>query len=214
MTPITLKADPASPAGTPTDGQSTSAPAPIAAPQNEPLLLPAGLPAATLILGGARSGKSRHAEALVTARPAPWIYLATGRAFDTEMQDRIAHHRAGRAEGWQTVEEPFAVADVLRTHADRPLLLDCLTLWLTNLLLEERNIPDATHALITALAERRAPTVLVGNEVGLGIVPEHKLARQFRDEAGLLHQRLAQKVGKVLFIAAGLPLVLKNTPPA
>lgn len=189
-------------------------PMPVTAPQSDIIQLPAGLPATTLILGGARSGKSRHAEALITALPAPWIYLATGRAFDTEMQERIAHHRVSRAEGWQTVEEPLAVADVLRAHATRPVLLDCLTLWLTNLLLEERHIPDATQALLAALAERRAPTVLVGNEVGLGIVPEHKLARQFRDEAGLLHQRLAAQVGKVLFIAAGLPLVLKESPPA
>ncbi|KXV62614.1 adenosylcobinamide kinase [Acetobacter orleanensis] len=173
----------------------------------------AGLPGTTLVLGGARSGKSRHAEALIMALPSPWIYLATGRAFDAEMQERITHHRTSRAEGWQTVEEPFAVADVLRTHATRPLLLDCLTLWLTNLLLEERSIPEATQGLLAALAERRAPTVLVGNEVGLGIVPEHKLARQFRDEAGFLHQRLAAQVGKVLFIAAGLPLVLKAPPP-
>lgn len=210
MNTLSLKADTAPPSGQ----QPSATPAAAVMPEPETALLPAGLPATTLILGGARSGKSRHAEALITALPAPWVYLATGRAFDTEMQERIAHHRASRAEGWQTVEEPFAVADVLRAHATRPVLLDCLTLWLTNLLLEERRIPDATHALLAALAERRAPTVLVGNEVGLGIVPEHKLARQFRDEAGLLHQRLAAQVGKVLFIAAGLPLVLKEPPPA
>lgn len=166
------------------------------------------------VLGGARSGKSRVAEGLFARWPAPWTYLATCQPHDGEMETRIATHRARRGEGWRTVEAPLDLPRALDGAAASPVLVDCLTLWLTNLLLEERSIPDATHALITALAERRAPTVLVGNEVGLGIVPEHKLARQFRDEAGLLHQRLAEKAGKVLFIAAGLPLVLKDTPPA
>lgn len=169
----------------------------------------AGLHHATLVLGGARSGKSRYAEAQITALPAPWVYVATSRAFDTEMQDRIAHHQHSRAPGWLTVEEPFAVADVMQAYAGKPLLLDCLTLWLTNLLLEERDIAAATQQLVQALAKRQAATVLVGNEVGLGIVPDTPLARRFRDEAGILHQKLAAQVGHVVFVAAGLPLVLK-----
>lgn len=170
----------------------------------------AGLLGTTLVLGGARSGKSRYAEASITAYPAPWVYVATGRAFDTEMQERIAHHQHSRAVGWLTVEEPLNVPDSLRAHRTTPVLLDCLTLWLTNLLLEEYDITAATHQLIQALATRQAPTVLVGNEVGLGIVPENKLARRFRDEAGILHQKLAAQVGHVVFVAAGLPLVLKG----
>lgn len=169
-----------------------------------------GLHGTTLVLGGARSGKSRFAESRVTAHPTPWVYVATGRAFDTEMQERIAHHQRSRAKGWLTVEEPFAVPDTLRLHSTTPLLLDCLTLWLTNLLLEEYDIAAATQQLIHALASRQAPTFLVGNEVGLGIVPENTLARRFRDEAGLMHQKLAAEVGRVVFIAAGLPLVLKG----
>ena len=170
----------------------------------------AGLLGTTLVLGGARSGKIRYAEASITAHPAPWVYVATGRAFDTEMQERIAHHQQSRAEGWLTVEEPFGVPDIMRAHSTSPVLLDCLTLWLTNLMLEEYDITAATHQLIQALATRQAPTVLVGNEVGLGIVPENRLARRFRDEAGLMHQKLAAQVGHVVFVAAGLPLVLKG----
>lgn len=213
MNTFRLKTDPGMPEASQTtcpDGSSAS-PAPDQAEQQ--MFEAGGMAAATLVLGGARSGKSRHAEALVTALPAPWVYLATGRAFDGEMQARIDHHRTSRAEGWITVEEPVDVAHVLRAHAEQPLLLDCLTLWLTNLLLEEHDIPEATQNLLAALAERQAPTVLVGNEVGLGIVPENKLARRFRDEAGFLHQTLAAQVGRVLFVAAGLPLALKEPSP-
>ncbi|WP_197460638.1 bifunctional adenosylcobinamide kinase/adenosylcobinamide-phosphate guanylyltransferase [Acetobacter tropicalis] len=212
MNTLRLKADPGMPSASQTmpEEDSSASPAPDAAEQ--PAQEKGGLRAATLVLGGARSGKSRHAEALITALPAPWVYLATGRAFDAEMQERIDHHKTGREEGWITVEEPVDVAHVLRAHATQPLLLDCLTLWLTNLLLEEHDIPAATQSLLAALGERQAPTVLVGNEVGLGIVPENKLARRFRDEAGFLHQTLAAQVGRVLFVAAGLPLVLKEIP--
>ena len=169
-----------------------------------------GLLSATLILGGARSGKSRHAEALITALPAPWIYIATGRAFDDEMRERIGHHQASRADGWLTEEEPLNIAACFNKYADKPVLLDCLTLWLTNLILDGCDTALATRQLIESLKNRKAPAVLVGNEVGLGIVPENKLARRFRDEAGLLHQQLALHVGKVLFVAAGLPLTLKD----
>lgn len=170
-----------------------------------------GVAGSLLVLGGARSGKSCFAERAITALPAPWVYLATGRAFDDEMRERIARHKRERGlAGWQTVEEPTDVATVLRQYANVPVLLDCLTLWLTNLLLDEQDIAAATQSLLNSLSDRTAPTVMVGNEVGLGIVPESPLGRRFRDEAGRLHQRLAERVGKVVFVAAGLPLVLKN----
>lgn len=160
-----------------------------------------------LVLGGARSGKSRHAEALVTAEPGPWRYIATGRAWDDEMRARIALHRAQRAPGWETVEAPLDLVSAL--HVSRPVLVDCLTLWLTNLILDEQDIEQATKTLLDALHLRSASTVFVSNEVGLGIVPENALARRFRDEAGLLHQRLARHVDRVLFVAAGCVLEMK-----
>lgn len=164
----------------------------------------------SLVLGGARSGKSRIAEALVTDRPAPWVYMATGQAYDAEMQARIDLHRTSRGEqGWQTIEEPYDVPNVIRSVGSAPVLIDCLTLWLTNLILDDRDIRLATTDLLQALVERDHLTVLVGNEVGLGIVPENALARRFRDEAGLLHQRVAAIADEVLFVAAGLPLKLK-----
>jgi adenosyl cobinamide kinase/adenosyl cobinamide phosphate guanylyltransferase len=164
----------------------------------------------TLVLGGARSGKSRHAEAIVTALPGPWAYIATAQAFDAEMQARIAAHRAARAEGWETIEAPLDVAAALARAGARPALLDCLTLWLTNLMLGDHDIAAATAALHAALDARAAPTVLVGNEVGLSIVPENPLARAFRDEAGRLHQSLAARADRVLFMVAGLPMTVKG----
>jgi adenosyl cobinamide kinase/adenosyl cobinamide phosphate guanylyltransferase len=161
--------------------------------------------AVTFVLGGARSGKSAHAEALVAAMPAPWRYIATAQAFDDEMRARIADHRARRDERWRTVEAPLDLATALDTP--EPALVDCLTLWLTNLLLADRQ-PD-WPALLAALDARRAPTVIVSNEVGLGIVPDNALARAFRDEAGRLHQLVAARADRVLFMVAGLPMVLK-----
>jgi adenosylcobinamide kinase/adenosylcobinamide-phosphate guanylyltransferase len=164
----------------------------------------------TLVLGGARSGKSRHAEALVTALPPPWLYIATAQAFDAEMAERIAAHRAARAKGWVTREAPADLAAALDGAGEMPVLVDCLTLWLTNLLLGERDVAQATAALLRALEARPAMTVLVGNEVGLGIVPENALARRFRDEAGRLHQALAARSDRVVFMVAGLPLGVKG----
>ena len=165
-----------------------------------------------LILGGARSGKSRHAEAIVTALPAPWVYLATGRAWDEEMRERIALHRQRREAGWRTVEVPVALADALDAEAAHPVLVDCLTLWLTNLLLEEHDVAQATGGLLAALERRRAPTMLVASEVGLGIVPETALGRRFRDEAGLLHQKIAAIADRVVLVVAGLALTMKDAP--
>ncbi len=163
----------------------------------------------TLVLGGARSGKSRHAEALVTACPPPWAYIATAQAFDDEMRERIAQHRARRDEGWRTVEAPLDLPGALGEAGHAPVLVDCLTLWLTNLMLGEHDLPAAIAAFEQALAVRIAPTVVVSTEVGLGIVPDNALARAFRDQAGLLHQRIAAIADRVCFMMAGLPLVLK-----
>jgi adenosylcobinamide kinase/adenosylcobinamide-phosphate guanylyltransferase len=162
----------------------------------------------TLVLGGARSGKSRLAEAEITALPPPWLYLATAEARDAEMAARIARHRARRGEGWQSVEAPFDLAGSLCAAAG-PVLVDCLTLWLTNHLLAGSDLAAETDRLEAALAARRFPVWLVSNETGLGIVPENDLARRFRDEAGLLNQRVAACADRVLFVAAGLPLRLK-----
>lgn len=162
----------------------------------------------TLILGGARSGKTRHAEGLIKSLPAPWIYIATAEIWDEEMRERIERHKADRSEaGWITVEAPLDLAAAVQT--DHPVLVDCLTLWVTNLMLGEHNIEAATDRLEAALARRNAPTILVGNEVGLGIVPDNKMARDFRDHAGRLHQRLAQRADRVILMVAGLPLTVR-----
>jgi adenosyl cobinamide kinase/adenosyl cobinamide phosphate guanylyltransferase len=163
----------------------------------------------TFVLGGARSGKSRHAEQLVSAHAAPWIYVATAEAFDDEMRRRIAEHQARRAAGWRTVEAPVDLADALLRHGSMPVLVDCLTLWLTNLMLGGHDIEVATSGLEAALIRRQAPVVLVSNEVGLGLVPETPLGRAFRDEAGRLNQRIAAQADRVLFMVAGLPLTVK-----
>ena len=159
----------------------------------------------TFVLGGARSGKSRHAEALVQREPPPWRYVATGQAFDAEMAERIAAHRARRDARWQTVEAPLDLPAALACA--EPVLVDCLTLWVSNLLLADA-APD-WPALLAALDGRAAATVLVSNEVGLGIVPDNALARRFRDVAGILHQRIAARADRVALIVAGLPVRVK-----
>jgi adenosylcobinamide kinase / adenosylcobinamide-phosphate guanylyltransferase len=159
----------------------------------------------TFVLGGARSGKSVYAEALIGALPAPWCYIATAQAFDDEMHARVAQHLARRDERWRTVEAPLDLPAALDTPD--PVLVDCLTLWLTNLMLADRS-PD-WPALLGALDARTAPTVIVSNEVGLGIVPDNALARAFRDEAGRLHQLVASRADRVVFMVAGLPMVVK-----
>ncbi|HKY95574.1 MAG TPA: bifunctional adenosylcobinamide kinase/adenosylcobinamide-phosphate guanylyltransferase [Kiloniellales bacterium] len=169
------------------------------------------MPDLTLILGGARSGKSAMAERLMQALPPPWTYIATAEALDEEMRQRIAEHRRRRAEGWRTVEAPLALPEAI-AEAPGAALVDCLTLWLSNLILAERDIEAATAALDLALSARRAPTFLVANEVGLGIVPDHALGRVFRDAAGRLNQRLAERAKRVLFMVAGLPITVKGTP--
>lgn len=172
----------------------------------------AALPWTTLVLGGARSGKSRLGERLVRdhAGPTTPVYLATAEAFDSEMQLRIEQHKADRGHDWITVEAPRDLPDQLEACGEQPVLVDCLTLWLSNLMLADI-APDAEIAnLIDVLAERTAPTVLVSNEVGLGLVPETPLGRHFRDWQGLANQRVALCADCVLFVAAGLPLVMKR----
>ena len=170
------------------------------------------LPALTLVLGGARSGKSRYAERLVEAAAGAGTYCATAEAGDAEMAARIAEHRARRGPFWRTVEAPLDLAAVIAGEPvpDRPLLVDCLTLWLSNLLLAERSINSECARLHGALREAGGPVVLVANEVGLGLVPETSLGRRFRDAAGLLNQEIAAFANRVVFVAAGLPLVLKG----
>ncbi len=163
-----------------------------------------------LVLGGARSGKSRHAEALVEALPAPWTYIATAQPWDDEMAARIAEHRSRRSPDWITVDAPLELPDAIRARPEgQPILVECLTLWLTNLILAERDTNAACDDLIDACASVTGPVVLVSNEVGLGIVPDNALARRFRDEAGRLHQRLAARAGRVVFMVAGLPMQVK-----
>ena len=163
-----------------------------------------------LVLGGARSGKSRHAETQCEAQPGPITYIATAQAFDAEMRDRIAQHRARRSARWLTVEAPIDLPAAIRqAQPSGSILVDCLTLWLSNLLLAEEDIDRWSRDLIAAITGCPVPIVLVSNEVGLSIVPENVLARRFRDEAGLLNQQVAAACDRVLFVAAGLPLILK-----
>jgi adenosyl cobinamide kinase/adenosyl cobinamide phosphate guanylyltransferase len=166
----------------------------------------------TLVLGGARSGKSRHAESLIAAFPPPWVYVATAEPLDDEMRARIAEHRARRGADWRTVEAPRDLAGALETHSGRAVLVDCLTLWLSNLVLAGADVDAETARLETVLAGIAAPVVLVSNEVGLGIVPDNALARRFRDGQGRLNQRIAARADRVVLMVAGLPLVVKGDP--
>jgi adenosylcobinamide kinase/adenosylcobinamide-phosphate guanylyltransferase len=165
----------------------------------------------TLILGGARSGKSRLAERLAEKRDGRLVYVATAEAWDDEMRARIAEHKARRDGRWHNIEAPVAVAEVLQAiPADTgAVLVDCLTLWLSNLMHAGRDIVAETAGLVAALNNTAFPVLLVSNEVGLGIVPDNKLARDFRDAQGRLNQAVAAAADHAVFMAAGLPLVLK-----
>ncbi|EJT05626.1 bifunctional adenosylcobinamide kinase/adenosylcobinamide-phosphate guanylyltransferase [Rhizobium sp. CCGE 510] len=167
---------------------------------------------ATFILGGARSGKSHFAESLVVSTGLDRHYLATGRAWDEEMQARIAQHRADRGPSWTTHEEPLDLVGTLAAidGEGRVVLIDCLTLWVTNLMMDERDMAAEFSALTNFLSQAKAQLVFVSNEVGLGIVPDNRMAREFRDHAGRLHQSIAAKAAEVYFIAAGLPLKMKG----
>ncbi len=164
-----------------------------------------------LILGGARSGKTRRALALAEEMPRP-VYLATAEGRDDEMRDRIARHRAERGPRWRTVEEPVELAAAIARQADAGtgLLVDCLTLWLSNLMEHGRDVAAETGALCAAAAAFPGRLILVSNEVGMGLVPETPLGRAFRDAQGRLNQAVAARVDAVEFVAAGLPLRLKG----
>ena len=167
---------------------------------------------ATLVLGGARSGKSAFAQkaAETTAGAGRATMIATGQAFDDEMAERIARHQVDRGESWITVEAPIDLPEAVSAlPADAVAVVDCLTLWLSNLMLNDLDVEVAATALVEAVATCPARLWLVSNEVGLGLVPETPLGRRFRDEAGRLHQRLAQAADEVFFVAAGLPLRMK-----
>ena len=168
-------------------------------------------PALTLVVGGARSGKSRHAEDLIAAVPPPWVYVATAEARDAEMAERIARHRDRRGKDWHTVEARHDLPGALTSVAGaRPVLVDCLTLWLSNRMLADADVEAETTRLEAALAERDAPVIVVSNEVGQGIVPDNPLARRFRDLQGRLNQRMAARADRVVLMVAGLPLVVKD----
>lgn len=164
-----------------------------------------------LVLGGARSGKSRYAQSRAESHAGDLLYIATAQAFDAEMEDRIARHVADRGPRWSTVDVPLDLPAAILANAapDRVLLVDCLTLWTSNLMFAERDLDAETEALATAVAQAAGPVILVANEVGLGIVPDNALARRFRDVAGRLNQAIAAAATEVQFIAAGLPLRLK-----
>ncbi len=166
----------------------------------------------SLILGGARSGKS--ARALALAGEPPHVFIATAEALDEEMRERIRLHRAGRGESWGLVEEPLELAAAIRvnTAEGATVVVDCLTLWLSNLMHHGRDLEAETGALVAALAGAPGRVVLVSNEVGMGLVPDNALGRDFRDAQGRLNQRIAGVADHVEFVAAGLPLVLKGAP--
>ena len=169
-----------------------------------------------LILGGARSGKSRLAERLAADSGLEVIYIATSQPVDGELNERVQLHRQRRPEHWRLIEEPLQLARVLRDNAEvgRCLLVDCLTLWLTNLLMLEEDpqrLAQERDALLACLADLPGEIIFVSNETGMGIVPLGELTRRYVDEAGGLHQALAERCGRVVLTVAGLPLTLKGT---
>ena len=168
------------------------------------------LPKLTLVLGGAKSGKSRFAETLALRSELPKTYIATAQAFDDEMAARIARHRLDRGADWLTVESPLELAAALRDVAsDAVVLVDCLTLWLSNRMLAGLGSDN----LLDALSSCPSPVVCVSNEVGMGLVPSTPMGREFRDAQGRLNQQVAALADLVIFVAAGLPLVLKGQMP-
>jgi adenosylcobinamide kinase/adenosylcobinamide-phosphate guanylyltransferase len=171
-----------------------------------------GFPKVSLVVGGARSGKSRLAERLVRSAGQPLAYIATAQAWDAEMADRIAQHRVDRGEGWLTVEAPRDLCGALAA-ARGAVLVDCATLWLTNVMLADADVAAEAAGLVQALQDHPGPVVVVSNEVGWGIVPENALARRFRDEQGRLNQQIAAVADLVVGVMAGLPMVLKGDLP-
>lgn len=172
------------------------------------------LPPLSVIIGGARSGKSAFAEKLVMESGRPRVYIATAQPWDDEMRIRIDQHVKDRGDGWRTEEAPRdLLAPLARVGAGEAVLLDCATLWLSNQMLADADLEGETDRLLQALARCAAPVVVVTNEVGQGIVPENALARRFRDAQGRLNQRLAAQAGLAVLVVAGLPLVLRGQLP-
>ncbi len=165
----------------------------------------------TLVLGGAASGKSALAEKLVTEAGRPRIYVATAQAFDREMDAKIAAHRVQRGPDWQTVEAPHDLPEVLQNApAEHVILVDCATMWLSNRLLAEADVPAECETLLAALSHCASPVVIVSNEVGQGIVPDTSLARRFRELQGGLNRQIAERADRVIAVMAGLPFALKG----
>ncbi|MGI9380714.1 MAG: bifunctional adenosylcobinamide kinase/adenosylcobinamide-phosphate guanylyltransferase [Methyloligellaceae bacterium] len=164
-----------------------------------------------LVLGGARSGKSRYAERIAELVDLPKIYVATAEPRDSEMTARIAEHQRRRTSSWDTLEEAYEVPAVIQDHVSREctILVDCLTIWLSNLMLADRNIDEEVTALLKAIQDFRGRLILVSNEVGFGIVPDNKLGREFRDLSGSVNQQVAACADRVQFIIAGYPMNLK-----
>ncbi len=168
----------------------------------------------SLVLGGARSGKSGFAERLAAASGRPKTYIATAQAFDVEMTTRITKHRHDRGADWTTFEAPQDIIAALnKAAANSVILIDCMTLWLSNMSLAKMDIDAETTRLLDKISHIPNPVICVSNELGMGLVPENPLGRQFRDAQGLLNQRLAKQANLAVFVAAGLPLVLKGTLP-
>lgn len=177
--------------------------------------MPGKFPKVMLITGGARAGKSRYAERLMNARPARHAVVATAHAGDVEMAERIARHKAERDKTWEVIEQPISVRSAIRnaTRPDRIVLVDCLTLWISNLMAEERDIQIEVQGLVGTLQIAAGPVIIVSNEVGLGIVPDNALARAFRDNLGRANQAVAAAAEVVVFMAAGIPMILKGSLP-
>lgn len=169
-------------------------------------------PSLTLVLGGAASGKSAYAERLAETFSKSRLYVATAQADDAEMKTKIDAHRARRGAGWTTAEAPFNIRDAL-SQARGVALIDCATMWLSNHMLADHDIDRETDALLGDLATCPVPVIMVTNELGLSIVPENALARRFRQAQGTLNQRIAAQAGLVVFVAAGLPMVMKGQVP-
>ncbi|SIS96837.1 bifunctional adenosylcobinamide kinase/adenosylcobinamide-phosphate guanylyltransferase [Neptunomonas antarctica] len=164
------------------------------------------------IIGGARSGKSRYAEKLASDSRKKVVYVATAQAYDDEMKARIQHHKEQRPDAWQTFEEPIYISNVISniSFSSHCILIDCLTLWMTNLLCENQNIAASKKSLLDALSHTESDIILVSNETGMGVVPLGELTRRYCDEAGWLHQEIAAVADQVVLMVAGIPVVIKD----
>lgn len=172
------------------------------------------LPNLTLVLGGAASGKSAFAESLVLQAGEPPVYVATAQIFDDEMAMKVARHQKTRGTGWTTIEEPLDIAAALdQAGRNQPVLIDCATLWLTNVILGEHDVDAASDGFLQTVKAFAGPVVVVSNEVGQGIVPDNTLSRQFRNAQGRLNQQIAAEADLVVAVMAGLPMAIKGTLP-